>query len=230
MSVSSKDLLVSIASLSWMDVNHLISIHICHHGLVFSNLVLFWVLSDRIRVYFTVGPSSSPCRSFFILLSIRVFRYDITVFIFCSIVPSAPTTIGITVAFMVHIIMIIISPFASFSLQRQLMVVRWSLSDIRSPGLFSVFWTNLTMLQSGWSRVFWFSLLLDPFPNLWGPFQVHQLQLVSPSPSCYTAYLLRVFVYYFAFFLCFAGTTYSSRRQVLFFLLIISRFGFLAGI
>ena len=39
--------------------------------------------------------------------------------------------------------------------------------------------------QQWWSRlVLRFQTLSAPWPSLLGPFQVHQLQLVSPSPSC----------------------------------------------
>ena len=47
------------------------------------------------------------------------------------------------------------------------------------------------MLYSKWFRFFICSpILLVPFLSLWGPFQVHQLSLVSPSPSCSTAFLI----------------------------------------
>ena len=64
-----------------------------------------------------------------------------------------------------------------------------SASLLRSPRFFKVFWPILTM--SGWFWFFWFPILLVSFPYIRRPFQVHQLQLVSPSPSCFTAFLVR---------------------------------------
>ena len=50
-------------------------------------------------------------------------------------------------------------------------------------GLFSIFWPILVMLLSGWSLlILWFFNCSRLFTNLLGI--VHQLQLVSPSPTC----------------------------------------------
>ena len=57
-------------------------------------------------------------------------------------------------------------------------------SILKSPGLFSVFWSILIMPYSGLSLpVLLFPNLPVPLPILWWLFQVHQLQLVSSSPS-----------------------------------------------
>ena len=58
-------------------------------------------------------------------------------------------------------------------------------SLLKSPGLFSVFWSILVMLYSGWSLlVFWFLSFLVPLTILRRLFQVYKLQLESLSPSC----------------------------------------------
>ena len=52
------------ATLSWMDVNLLITIDVSHHGLAFSNSVLSWVLLWAIPgVCYALTPTSSPCTS-----------------------------------------------------------------------------------------------------------------------------------------------------------------------
>ena len=58
----------------------------------------------------------------------------------------------------------------------------------RSGGLFIVFWPILTILLFGCSRlVLLFLTLPAALPDFWGSLQVHQLQLVSLSPSWATA-------------------------------------------
>ena len=79
--------------------------------------------------------------------------------------------------------------YQHFSHHHKLVIFYWSLSDttslLRSPGLFSVFRSIFIMLLSRWSP---FGLLFPSLslllPILWKLFQVHLLQLVSPSPSC----------------------------------------------
>ena len=73
-------------------------------------------------------------------------------------------------------------------------------SLLKSPGLLSVFWPILTMLFFGWSWfILWFLTLSASLPigdysfsllTNWGLFQACQLQLVLPSPSCSTAFLV----------------------------------------
>ena len=74
------------------------------------------------------------------------------------------------------------------------------------------------MLWSGWSSYFlWFTIPPVLFLNIWGPFQVHQLKLVSLWPKCSTAFLLlpsgkiQVFVYLFAFFYFHTGVRWNSK-------------------
>ena len=60
----------------------------------------------------------------------------------------------------------------------------WSPSDSKSPILFWVFLLILTVLWSGCSLFFlWFPVTPISFLRPWGPFQGHQLQLLSPLPS-----------------------------------------------
>ena len=81
------------------------------------------------------------------------------------------------------------------------------------------------MVKFGWSPpVYWFLSLSLPLPSLWGLFQVHQLQLVSPTPSysifsCSLArsMYLSIFSLSFIFTLCFARRAKSTIRQVHFF-------------
>ena len=69
---------------------------------------------------------------------------------------------------------------------------RWSFSGVcvtanflKFLGLISVFWLILLILSSGCSPlVLLFSRFQVPLIILWRLFQVHQLELVSPSPSC----------------------------------------------
>ena len=72
---------------------------------------------------------------------------------------------------------------------------------------------------------------------LGGLFQVHHLQLVSPTPSCYIVFFCSqtrsryLFIYLFAFFyftLRSGGMAKSTNRQVLFVLLTTTRSGRLA--
>ena len=94
------------------------------------------------------------------------------------------------------------------------------------------------MLQSGWSQFYlWFSILLVPFPRLWGPFQVHQLQLVSLSILSSTAFLVLwqgLSIYLSLCFLLFPLCGPPEQQnpldgKFLFFLLINSRSGLLAA-
>ena len=102
---------------------------------------------------------------------------------------------------------------------------------LRFPGLFSVFWPILTSLLSDGLDSSDFQSLQVFFPSLWRPFQVFQLLLVSPSPSCSTIVFffisltkskyISIFSLSFIFTLRSAGTTKYSKWQVLFFLIIL---------
>ena len=89
------------------------------------------------------------------------------------------------------------------------------------------------MLCPEWSRFFiWSSVLLVSFPGFWWPIQVHQIQLVSLSPSCFTAFsaiwhdlsiclslfFIYLFFFSFIFILWSAGTRKSIGWRDLFFL------------
>ena len=83
----------------------------------------------------------------------------------------------------------------------------------------------LTMQGSRRSWFFlWFSISPVFFPRLWGSFQVHHLQMVSPSPSCSTAFLssraksegLSVFLLSFIFMHLSPGTSKSTKWRFLF--------------
>ena len=67
----------------------------------------------------------------------------------------------------------------------------WSVtaSLLGSLELFSVFQPILVMLLSGWFPWFlWFPIPPNSFSNLRGLFQIHLLQLISPSFSCSTVF------------------------------------------
>ena len=105
----------------------------------------------------------------------------------------------------------------------------WSMSDRKCPQISRTLLSILTDLNKavvGWfPLVHLFPNLLVPLPILWELFQVHQLQFVSPSPSCsivlfrslaMTRYL-SLFSLTFNFTLWSAGTEKSAIRQVLVF-------------
>ena len=84
--------------------------------------------------------------------------------------------------------LMIISLLASFSHQRSLIVVQWNLSDSKflriSTTLLSILVhlnNAVVLMVSNRSPI---STPPVPFPDFLGLFQVRQLQLVSPSPSC----------------------------------------------
>ena len=91
---------------------------------------------------------------------------------------------------------------------------RWSFTGdwvtaslLRPPELFSVFWSILTILLSGWSQFFLWCPLLPAFLlSLWRPFQMYRLQLVPLSPSYSTVFFSSLarskylFIYGFAYF------------------------------
>ena len=114
------------------------------------------------------------------------------------------------------------------------MIFNWSLSA--TPELFSVFWVILVMLLSGWSLLFfYFSSFPVSVPILWGLFQVHQLQLVSLSPSCSIDFLklssnvlVLTSLFAFFYFILWSAETADSLQFLL--LLIIIRSGRLAEI
>ena len=106
-----------------------------------------------------------------------------------------------------------------------------------SPELFKVFLLILTVLWSGWSWFFLWSWVPPvTFPGPRGSFQVHILQLVSPTP-CFTVFSAlwgkKILYPLFAFFY-FQSYGQLERKsigwQVIFFLLIITMFDLLARI
>ena len=133
--------------------------------------------------------------------------------------------------------------FESFPRQLTLMFffigVRESASLLKSPGLFWIFWTMKIMLLVGWSPlVFWFPSPPAPIPIPWWLYWEQQSQLVSPSLSCSIVFFqfsskVQAFIFFFrlpSVYLVVSRTAKSTIRQVLFFLLTISRSGRLAGI
>ena len=121
------------------------------------------------------------------------------------------------------------------------MVFHYSLNDRMSPQVSRTFLSILANLNKA---VVWMvsihSLISSSssyaFPSHWGLFQVHQLQLVLLSPSCSTGFLVlwqgpsTCLSFCFLWFSLSTRTEKSSIQQVLFFLLIITRFGLLATI
>ena len=99
--------------------------------------------------------------------------------------------------------------------------------------LFSVFWTISTLRWSEWSRFFFgFSTV----PIFWKVFQVHQLQLVLPSPACSIFLVLlqgpsiQIIFLLFFFTLWSAGMSTSTRQKILFLFFISTKSGLQAGI
>ena len=92
------------------------------------------------------------------------------------------------------IIIIIIIPLRVFPTNVSLWFSTgvWVIASIlKSPGLSSVFCPILIMLQSGWSPlVLLFPSLLISLSILSELFQVHKLQMVSPSASSSIVYLI----------------------------------------
>ena len=71
------------------------------------------------------------------------------------------------------------------------MVLHWILCDSKSPQVSSTLLSILADLNA----VVWIVLIRSPistppvpFLSLWGPFKARQSQMVSPSPSCSTAF------------------------------------------
>ena len=109
----------------------------------------------------------------------------------------------------------------------------------KSPEFFSVFWPILIVLSFGCtSLVFLFPTLSVNLPILLSLYRAHQLQLVSTSISCSIVFssslsrsrYLSLFSPFFTFILWSATTAKSIIRQVLCFLLILTRSGCLAEI
>ena len=119
------------------------------------------------------------------------------------------------------------------------MVFPWSLSDSKSPGLFSVFWPFSLML------LFWWSPIVRQLPSPPVPFY-NPLVTVPKAPitigiivtfmfhsffnSLARSRYLSFFSHSFSFILWSAGTAKSTILQMFFFLLIIIRSGLLAEI
>ena len=112
-----------------------------------------------------------------------------------------------------------------YSHQRWVAICHWSLSDSKSP---RVSWTFLSILADLNCIVVWMVSILPLtsnsttlFSDSFGtPFQVHQLQLVSPSSSCFSfcsslarSKYLSIFLLSFIFTLvCFNSKIYFMTR------------------
>ena len=111
-------------------------------------------------------------------------------------------------------------------------------SLLKSPGLFSVFWSILIMLLFEWfPHVFLFPGPPIPIPILWWLYRAHQLQLVSPSPSCSIVFQFSskvlVLIYLFAFFQLYSAVSRNGKVRYStgsLFLLTITKPGRLAEI
>ena len=101
----------------------------------------------------------------------------------------------------------------------------------KSPGLFSVFWQISIILLTEWSQVFlWFPITQFFFRSLWRLFQVHQLLLVSPSPTCFTVFLgINIYSSFRSLLFSHCGQPERQNRQVPSLLLISTNSGLLAG-
>ena len=98
-------------------------------------------------------------------------------------------------------------------------------SLLRSPGLFSVFWPILVMLLFGWSQhVLKLLSLPVPSPIHWELFQVHQLQLVSPSTSCSILFSSQARSRFFFFFYFHSGWSSGWDSLIRFYLKISEKF------
>ena len=102
---------------------------------------------------------------------------------------------------------IIVIDFSHRRLLVGFLQVRMTNNFLKSHRHFSLFSSVSIMLWSWWSRfLLWFPILLVSFPSLEVPFQVQQLLLVSPLPSCLTVSFtsisskVQVFVYVFVIF------------------------------
>ena len=88
------------------------------------------------------------------------------------------------------------------------MVFHWSLRDSKFPLVSRTLLGILADLDNAGDCLVSLALFFPsrpvPLPILWGLFQVHQLQLVSPSSSCSIAFLfsskVQIFIPLFAFF------------------------------
>ena len=97
----------------------------------------------------------------------------------------------------------------------------------KSPGLFKLLWLILTLLWSGWSRLFhWSPIRQVSFPGLWEPFQGHKQQLVLPLLSGFAFFFISLarcrYLLIFSlstFTEWSAGTVTSTRWQVIFILI-----------
>ena len=91
-----------------------------------------------------------------------------------------------------------------------------TVSLFKSPEHFSVFRLILIMLLTGWSPLFLlFPTLQVHWPIFWGLFQVHELQLESPSPLCSIVFFffssLAMSTYWSLFPLSFNFTLQTTR-------------------
>ena len=102
----------------------------------------------------------------------------------CPLPPSFLDTCSLSTSIIIIIIIITIIILARFSHQR---FFHWSLSDSKSTQVLGTLHRTLTDLNN---TVYWmFSICPPIFISFSPPFQVRQLRLISPSPSCSTSFL-----------------------------------------
>ena len=143
----------------------------------------FAVISTSFSLFISTPPP--PLNSIFLsaILSSLCF------FLFAFLIQQA--LILLLLLLLLIIIAIIIILLSNFSHQGQLIVFLWSLHYSKSPlvsrTLLSIVSNAAVWMISICSQIFKSS---RPFSSIWTPFQVRQLQLVSPSTSCSTAFLV----------------------------------------
>ena len=117
------------------------------------NNVVVWMVSSRPLIFKSTSPFNNP---FMTELKAPIKIGIIVTFMFhgfFSIPQQDPVTYPLLLLLLLLslllllLLLLLFYPFECFLLQRQLMVFHWSLSDCKSPGLFSVFWSIFKILQ-----------------------------------------------------------------------------------